>query len=284
VVLWATGFIGAKMGLPYAEPATFLAIRFSVVAVILGVVAWISGAAWPESWRMVGHIMAVGLLVHGVYLGGIFGGISLGVSAGDSALIVGMQPILTAVLVGPILAEMVRPRQWLGFLIGTVGVSLVSWRYVDGLGSTLTGVVLCVIGVMGMSLGAIYQKRFCASMNLLTGSCLQFLAAAVMMIWIALIMETRHVDWTGEFVFALGWLVVVLSLGAMTVLWLLVRARAATQVAGLFFLVPPVTALIAWPLFGETLTLKSVAGMALVVVGILLVRRKQDDEEGAGAT
>ncbi|MAF07991.1 MAG: EamA family transporter [Acidiferrobacteraceae bacterium] len=268
------------MGLPYAEPATFLAIRFFPVAAILGFAAWVSGAAWPGNWRLAGHITLVGLLVHGVYLGGIYGGISLGVTAGDSALIVGMQPILTAVLAGPMLGERVQLRQWLGFLIGTVGVSLVSWRYVGGLDSTLTGIVLCVIAVMGMSLGTIYQKRFCATMNLLSGSCIQFLAAAVMMLVIALTMETRQVEWTGEFIFALGWLVLVLSLGAMTVLWLLVRAKAATQVASLFFLVPPVTALIAWPLFGETLTLKSVSGMALVVLGILLAKQKQDDGEG----
>ena len=283
MVLWATGFIGAKMGLPYAEPATFLAIRFFVVMVILGLVVWISRAAWPESWRMVGHIMAVGLLVHGVYLGGIYVGISQGVTAGDSALIVGMQPILTAILIGPILAESVRARQWVGFVLGTLGVALVSSRYFSESSSSVTGVLFCVVGVIGMSIGTLYQKRFCASMDLLSGSFLQFVSAATMMIVLAEIFESRQVDWTGEFVFALGWLVVVLSLGAMTVLWLLVRAKAATQVASLFFLVPPVTALIAWPLFGETLTLKSVAGMTLVVLGILLVKQKQDDEGGVGA-
>ena len=148
----------------------------------------------------------------------------------------------------------------------------------------MTGVLFCVVGVIGMSIGTLYQKRFCASMDLLSGSFLQFVSAATMMIVLAEIFESRQVEWTGEFVFALGWLVVVLSLGAMTVLWLLVRAKAATQVASLFFLVPPVTALIAWPLFGETLTLKSVAGMTLVVLGILLVKQKQDDEGGVGAT
>ena len=277
VVLWSTGFIGAKMGLPYAEPATFLAIRFFAVAAILAVVAWLTGAAWPDNHTDKAHIAAVGLLVHGIYLGGIFGGISLGVTAGDSALIVGMQPILTAVLVGPILGETVRARQWIGFVIGTVGVTLVSWRYIDDLDSTLTGVVLCVVAVMGMSLGTIYQKRFCAQMNLLTGSCIQFLAAALFMLLIAVAWESGQVNWTGEFVFALGWLVIVLSLGAMTLLWLLVRAQAATQVASLFFLVPPVTALIAWPLFGETLTLKSVIGMGLVVLGILLVKHDRSE-------
>ena len=277
VVLWSTGFIGAKMGLPYAEPATFLAIRFFAVAAILAVVAGLTGAAWPDNHTDKAHIAAVGLLVHGIYLGGIFGGISLCVTAGDSALIVGMQPILTAVLVGPILGETVRARQWIGFVIGTVGVPLVSWRYIDDLDSTLTGVVLCVVAVMGMSLGTIYQKRFCAQMNLLTGSCIQFLAAALFMLLIAVAWESGQVNWTGEFVFALGWLVIVLSLGAMTLLWLLVRAQAATQVASLFFLVPPVTALIAWPLFGETLTLKSVIGMGLVVLGILLVKHDRSE-------
>lgn len=267
------------MGLPYAEPATFLAIRFLAVATILAVVAWVTKAPWPDNHKDKAHIAAVGLLVHGIYLGGIFGGISLGVTAGDSALIVGMQPVLTAVLVGPILGEIVRARQWSGFVIGTVGVTLVSWRYIDDLDSTLTGVALCVVAVMGMSLGTIYQKRYCAQMNLLTGSCIQFLAAALFMVLIAGALEEGQIDWTGEFIFALGWLVVVLSLGAMTLLWLLVRAQAATQVASLFFLVPPVTALIAWPLFGETLTIKSVIGMALVVLGILLVKHDRSNTD-----
>ena len=267
------------MGLPYAEPATFLAIRFLAVATILAVVAWVTKAPWPDNHKDKAHIAAVGLLVHGIYLGGIFGGISLGVTAGDSALIVGMQPVLTAVLVGPILGEIVRARQWSGFVIGTVGVTLVSWRYIDDLDSTLTGVALCVVAVMGMSLGTIYQKRYCAQMNLLTESCIQFLAAALFMVLIAGALEEGQIDWTGEFIFALGWLVVVLSLGAMTLLWLLVRAQAATQVASLFFLVPPVTALIAWPLFGETLTIKSVIGMVLVVLGILLVKHDRNDTD-----
>ena len=277
VILWSTGFIGAKMGLPYAEPATFLAIRFLLVAIILGALCWWSDALWPKDWRNVGHILAVGLLVHGIYLGGIYAGISRGVTAGDSALIVGMQPILTAILIGPMLAESVRMRQWAGFVLGTLGLGLVSSRYFGGSSSSVSGVAFCIVGVVGMSIGTLYQKRFCSKMDLLSGSFLQFLSATIMMILIALTFETRQVHWTGEFVFALGWLVLVLSLGAMTVLWLLVRTKGATQVASLFFLVPPVTALIAWPLFGETLTLKSVSGMALVVLGILLVRQQQDD-------
>ena len=275
VVLWSTGFIGAKLGLPYAEPATFLGMRFALVSFILGVVALIWKAPWPGEWTQVVHIMVVGLLVHGVYLGGVFAGIALGVTAGDSALIVGMRPILTAIFIGPILAERVEARQWAGFVLGTLGVALVSLRYVGAFDSSFEGVLLCVVAVIGMSLGTLYQKRFCSDMNLLTGSFLQFLAAAVMMGALAFAIETRIVVWSGEFIFALVWLVVVLSLGAMTVLWLLIRAQAATQVASLFFLVPPVTALVAWPLFGETLNLKSVVGMLLVVGGVLLVKRPE---------
>ena len=275
VVLWSTGFIGAKLGLPYAEPATFLGMRFALVSFILGAVALIWKAPWPGEWTQVVHIMVVGLLVHGVYLGGVFAGIALGVTAGDSALIVGMQPILTAVFIGPILAERVETRQWVGFVLGTLGVALVSLRYVGAFDSSFEGVLLCVVAVIGMSLGTLYQKRFCSDMNLLTGSFLQFLAAAVMMGALAFSIETRIVVWSSEFIFALVWLVVVLSLGAMTVLWLLIRAQAATQVASLFFLVPPVTALVAWPLFGETLNVKSVAGMLLVVGGVLLVKRPE---------
>ncbi len=275
VVLWSTGFIGAKLGLPYAEPATFLAMRFALVSVILGVIALLAHAAWPKSWMEAFHIMVVGLLVHGVYLGGVFAGIDLGVSAGDSALIVGMQPILTAIFIGPMLSERVEPRQWMGFVLGTIGVTLVSLRYLGAFDSSFEGVMLCVLAVVGMSLGTLYQKRFCAGMNLLSGSFLQFVAATLMMGAIAYGFESRVVQWSGEFIFALVWLVFVLSLGAMSVLWVLIRAQAATQVASLFFLVPPVTALVAWPLFGETLNLKSLVGMALVVGGVLLVKSRE---------
>ena len=271
VILWSTGFIGAKLGLPYAEPATFLALRFALVCLILGAITWLTDAEGPGTWKNAMHIMTVGILVHGVYLGGIYLGISLGVSAGDSALIVGLQPMLTAVLAGPMLSEPVRARQWVGFLLGTIGVALVSSRYLGLFDSSVIGVILCVAAVTGMSVGTLYQKRFCSEMNLLSGSFLQFLAAALMMGIASLVFDVQGVQWSGEFVFALAWLVVVLSLGAMTLLWMLVRHQAATRVASLFFLVPPVTALIAWPLFGETFSYKSALGMILVVSGVLLV-------------
>lgn len=267
------------MGLPYAEPATFLAIRFALVSMILGAAVVVLRPAWPRGWRAFAQIMLVGILVHGVYLGGIFAGINLGVSAGDSALIVGMQPILTAVFIGPMLSEIVDRRQWSGFILGTAGIALVSLRYLGNFDSSFEGVLFCVLAVIGMSIGTLYQKRFCKDMNLLSGAFLQFGAATIMMSVLALTFETTEISWTGEFVFALGWLVFVLSLGAMTLLWLLVREKAATQVASLFFLVPPATALAAWPLFGETLNSSSITGMILVVCGLLLVRPSKENRQ-----
>ena len=271
VLLWSTGFIGAKYGLPFAEPATFLALRFLLVAVLLLPIVLLTGSPWPGSFTSALHIIVVGLLVHGIYLGGIFAAIDKGVSAGDTALIVGMQPVVTAILIGPILGETVRGRQWMGFVLGTVGVVLVISPYLGGAHGNAGAIVLCVVGMLAMSVGTLYQKRFCANMDLRSGSFLQFTAAGLLMLLLALVFETRVIEWSVDFLFALAWLVLALSLGAVTILWFLIRHGAAARVASLFFLVPPVTALIAWPLFGEMPSWQALVGMGLVVGGVLLV-------------
>jgi len=271
VLLWSTGFIGAKYGLPFAEPATFLALRFLLVAVLLLPIVLLTGSPWPGSFTSALHIIVVGLLVHGIYLGGIFAAIDKGVSAGDTALIVGLQPAMTAILIGPILGETVRGRQWMGFVLGTVGVVLVISPYLGGAHGNAGAIVLCVVGMLAMSVGTLYQKRFCANMDLRSGSFLQFTAAGLLMLLLALVFETRVIEWSVDFLFALAWLVLALSLGAVTILWFLIRHGAAARVASLFFLVPPVTALIAWPLFGEMPSWQALVGMGLVVGGVLLV-------------
>ena len=271
VLLWSTGFIGAKYGLPFAEPATFLALRFLLVAVLLLPIVLLTGSPWPGSFTSALHIIVVGLLVHGIYLGGIFAAIDKGVSAGDTALIVGMQPVVTAILIGPILGETVRGRQWMGFVLGTVGVVLVISPYLGGVHGNAGAIALCVVGMLAMSVGTLYQKRFCANMDLRSGSFLQFTAAGLLMLLLALVFETRVIEWSVDFLFALAWLVLALSLGAVTILWFLIRHGAAARVASLFFLVPPVTALIAWPLFGEMPSWQALVGMGLVVGGVLLV-------------
>lgn len=253
VVLWSTGFIGARLGLPHAEPLTFLTLRYTLAAGLLVVVALVMRAPWPRGLTEVAHFAAAGLLVHGVYLGGVFLGISLGVEAGVSALIVGLQPLLTAALAGVLLGERVARRQWLGLALGLCGVTLVLAGKGGHAPGTLLGSIACVAALIGITIGTLYQKRFCAGMDLRTGSVVQFTAAGLATAPLAFGFEDMHVQWDVEFVFALLWLVLVLSLGAVSLLYVLIRRGAASQVASLFFLVPPCTALIAWPLFGETL-------------------------------
>lgn len=271
VFLWSTGFIGAKLGLPYVEPMTFLSLRFALVVAILVPLALLMRAPWPRSLAEVGHTAVVGVLLHAVYLGGVFSAISLGVEAGTAALIVAIQPILTAILAGPVLGERVSLRQWAGFVLGLAGVFLVVYRKLElGLG-TPEGMALAVMALFGITIGTLYQKRFCTHMDLRTGNAIQFAAATLALGAFAFALESREITWSGEFVFALGWLVIVMSIGAITLLMILIRQGAASKVSSLFFLVPASTALIAWPLFGETFGPVAIAGMVLVTVGVAMV-------------
>jgi drug/metabolite transporter (DMT)-like permease len=273
VVLWSTGFIGARLGLPHAGPLTFLALRYGLAAGLLVLVALATRAPWPRRLAEVGHYAAAGLLMHGVYLGGVFVSISLGVEAGVTALIVGLQPLLTAALAGVLLGERVTARQWTGLGLGLLGVALVLARKLgQGLGDAQGGLA-CVAALFGITLGTLYQKRFCAGMDLRTGNVVQFTAAGLATAPLALLFERVRVDWDNRFVFALLWLVLVLSLGAVSLLYVLIRRGAASQVASLFFLVPPCTALIAWLLFGERLGPLALLGMALTAVGVALASR-----------
>ncbi len=272
VVLWSTGFIGAKYGLPYAEPLTFLSIRFALASAALGIWATVADSPWPRMGQ-VGHLAIVGVLLHGGYLGGVFVAISLGTEAAVSALVVSMQPILTAFLARWVLGETMTGRQWLGLVLGVAGVALVvSEKLSDGLGD-LTGIGLCVFALVSISVATLYQKRFCADAPMRSGSAIQFAAALAVLTPLALLLETNRVDWTGEFAFALGWLVVVLSLGAVGLLMVLIRQDSAGRVASLFFLMPPCTAIMSWALFGETFGLAAIAGIVIAVSGVALVMR-----------
>ncbi len=273
VVLWSTGFIGAKLGLPYAGPLTFLALRFWLAAALLALLALATRAPWPRRQVEVRRYAVAGLLVHALYLGGVFVGISLGVEAGVSAMIVSVQPLLVAAFAGLVLGERVAPRQWLGLALGLLGVVLILARKLGhGLGDAL-GALACVAALLGMTAGTLYQKRHCAGMDLRTGNVVQFAASGLATGLLALLFEDNRIVWSGEFVFALLWLVLVLSLGAISLLYVLIRRGAASRVSGLFFLVPPCTALIAWPLFGETLGPVALLGMALTVVGVAMASR-----------
>jgi len=273
VLLWSTGFIGAKLGLPYAEPMTFLALRFAIASGLLLAIVLVWRAPWPSSWAQACHIAVAGLLLHGLYLGSVFAAIHLGVEAGVAALVVSLQPLLVAAVAAPLLGERTTRRQWLGLAIGILGVALVVGRKLGlGLG-TAPGMALVVLGLFGLAAATLYQKRFCDNMPFRSGNVIQLAAASLATGALALLFETRVVVWSGEFVFALAWLVLVLSLGAFMLLYLLIQRGAAARVASLFYLVPPSTAVIAWLLFGESFGPLALAGMALTVVGVALANR-----------
>lgn len=273
VVLWSTGFIGAKLGLPYAEPATFLVIRFAAVLALLLPLCLVLRAPWPATRAEFLHMAFAGALIQGGYLGGVFLSLSKGMPAGVSSLITSLQPLLAAVLSAWLLGERTNGLQWAGLVVGIAGVVLVvreKW-VLEGLGFLATA--LSVIALLSISLGAIWQKRHCARVDLRTGAAIQFGAALLLLAAYSLMFETREVTWSVELAIALAWLVFALSLGAVFLLFWLIRHGAATKVASLMYLVPPCTALIAWPLFGETYTAFSAAGMALAMLGVWLVSK-----------
>jgi drug/metabolite transporter (DMT)-like permease len=273
VVLWSTGFIGAKLGLPYAEPATFLVIRFLGVLALLVPLCWVMRAPWPATRAEFVHMAVAGALIQGGYLGGVFLSLSKGMPAGVSSLITALQPILAAVLSAWLLGERTNARQWLGLVLGIAGVALVvreKW-VLEGVSPLATA--LSVLALVSISFGAIWQKRYCARIDLRTGAAIQFVAALLVLAPYSLFFETREVTWSPELLLAIVWLVFALSLGAVFLLFWLIRHGAATKVASLMYLVPPCTALIAWPLFGETYTAFSAAGMALAMLGVWLVSK-----------
>lgn len=274
VLLWSTGFIGAKLGLPYAEPLSFLLIRFACVIGLLGLLALVLRRPWPHRPTQWLHIAVAGALLHGGYLSGVFLAIHTGMAAGVVALIVGIQPLLTAFLSASMVGERVSGRQWMGLVLGFGGVTLVVWDKLGFGGLSGAGFAFSTLALVSITLGTLYQKRYCAELDLWSGSVIQFVAATLVLLPFALAFETMRVAWSGQFVFALGWLIFVLSLGAISLLHLLIRRGAATRVSALFYLVPPTTALLAFLIFGEKLGLAAVAGMAIAAAGVAIAVRK----------
>lgn len=270
VLFWSTGFIGAKFGLPHAEPLTFLTLRFALVCPLLALVAFAMSAEWPRG-RAFWHNVVSGVLLHAMYLSGVFIAIHRGMPAGIAALLVGLQPILTSTLASRWLGESVRPLQWAGLVLGLIGVYfVVGGRFGDGQASLFAWIAI-LIALVGVTVGTLYQKRYGGGGDLRAALPIQYGAAFVLCGLGALLFETREVQWTGEFVFALAWLALVLSWGAIYLFYVLIRRTAAARLVSLFYLVPPVTALMSYFLFGERLDLTAIAGMLLCGAGVFLV-------------
>ncbi len=271
VVLWSTGFVGTKYALSGAEPLTYLTLRMILVVALLAIIAFIARPRWPNLAGM-GHSVVAGLLVHGVYLAGTSIAIAHSVPAGLSALIPGLQPVLTSTLANRWLGERVTPQQWLGLALGLGGVVMIMHNRTIS-GDAGWGWLASGCSLISITLGTLYQKRFCSGIDWRAGNIIQFLAAMALVGIGALLFETREVRWTAEFVLALSWLALVLSIGSIGLLYWLIRRSAATSVASLFYLVPAVTALMAFVLFDERLDAIAIAGMAICAAAVFLVNR-----------
>ena len=270
VLLWASGFVGAKLGLGYVEPLTFLSLRMGAVVALLVLIMALTRPKWPNGAGIL-HSVLTGLMVHGLYLGGVFVAIENGVSAGLAALIVSLQPVLTSTIANRFLGERVASRQWLGLALGLLGVYLVLYEKTAAGGATPFGWLSATVALLGITAGTLYQKRFGGSMDWRPALCVQYIAAGILFAFGAFTFETRVVHWTPQFLLALGWLVFGLSLGAIWLYYYMIRRAAATRVTSLFYLTPPMTALMAWAAFDERLAPLALVGMAVCVVGVALV-------------
>jgi len=269
VLLWATGFIGARYAMPWAEPFTFLSVRFTIACAIFAAAQAVLRRP-SVAPAQVPHAVIAGALIHGVYLGGVFWAVRNGMPAGLSALLVGFQPIITTLLARPMLGEIVTLRHWIALGAGLAGAVIVLWPKLDVAGSGIDASNLgaCLAGVIAMALGTVWQKRFVKGADLVASTTLQYVGGAAMTGVAALLFEHGRFELTGELVFATVWLVLVLSVGAIFLLMVLIDRGAVSGVASLFYLVPSVTALIAYVLFGETLTLVQIGGMAITAAAV----------------
>ena len=281
VLIWSTGFIVAKFGLPYAPPLTFLLIRYLLS--MLCFLLWIalSRAAWPRGARQWAHLGVTGILMHAGYLGGVWVAVKSGMGSGLVALIVGLQPVLTALWVSaahsPAIAKnapgSVTPRQWLGLVLGLAGLLLVVARKF-GTGSEVTALTLgcSVFALLSITAGTLYQKRFVQPCDVRTANTIQLLAAFLVTCPL-IFLEHEAIVWNHYFLGAMAWSVLALTLGGSSLLYLLIQRGAATAVTSLLYLVPPTTAMMAWVLFDEPITVVTVAGTALTALGVSLVVR-----------
>ena len=274
VILWSSGFIGARLGVQYAEPFTVLLLRFSVVLSIMLPLSLLLRVNWPQSKGEAGHIAIAGILMQGGYLSGCFSAVYHGMPAGMIALITGLQPILTAFAAAPLLGERVSRMQWLGLALGFGGVAMVVWPKIGLQGLDMVSVAWALEALCAITAGTLYQKRYCPSFDLRAGSVIQFVAAFAVLLPLALLTETMHIEWTARFVFAIGWLALVLSIGAVSLLFVLIKHGEATRVSSLFYLTPLATAAMAWFAFEEHLDWLALTGMLIGVTGVALVLRK----------
>lgn len=269
VFVWSTGFIVARYGMPYSEPMTFMFLRFTGVLIVMLPVALLARVRWPSKAQWL-HIAIAGIMLQAGYLGGVWAAVKLGMSASLVALIMGLQPIFTAWF-SALVAERVSARQWLGLLAGLTGVGMVVMAKFSLIGLSTASLALSAFALACITLGTLYQKRYCPSFDLRVGSTIQFAASALVCLPFMFLFETREIQWVFPMIAALLWSIFALSIGAISLLFIMIRDGAATKVTSLLYMVPPTTAAMAWLLFDEPITAMTVAGTAVTVVALILV-------------
>jgi len=276
VLIWSTGFVVARFGMPHAPPMSFLAVRYALSVVCFVVWIRLARVEWPQGGAQWLHLAVVGVLIHAAYLGGVWSSVKAGIGAGTVALLVGLQPVLTAVWTAATASganqARVSSRQWLGLGLGLIGLTLVVWRKLGGGEVTAWNLSLAVFALVGITVGTLYQKRFVAACDVRSAGAVQLLAAFAVTVPLAAF-ETEPIVWHAHLVGAMAWSVLVLTLGGSSLLYMLLQRGAATRVTSLMYLVPPCTALMAWALFGESFTTQMLLGMFLTVSGVALVVR-----------
>ena len=281
VWIWSTGFIAAKYGLPYAEPFTLLSYRFVITLFFLLILIIYKKSPWPETRLDFFHLLIAGVLIHGVYLGGVFQALKWGMPAGLGAMVIGLQPIGMALVAGVLLKEEVSKKQWTGLIMGLVGLYLVLFDSLDLTeqiafdGFPIWAVFAVIISLFAISIGTIYQKRFCSNMNLYSGAWVQYFSASILCILIVLFFENGEVSWSRTFILAMTWQVLGLSIGAILLLMTMIKKDALASVGSYFYLVAPLVAIQAWFLFEETIGLSALAGVVLISFGVAITTSKK---------
>ena len=272
VLLWCTGYPAGKIAVDHGAPFTVLAMRFGTAAAIFAIPALLGRAPRP-SRADVWHNIVIGVLSLSIAFGGVYAGLSLGVSTGIAALIVGAMPLTTA-LFATLYGERLSLRQWAGLALGFAGIALVLEGRFDSHGAPLAGYLASIAGLFALSYGTLYQKRHSSHVDVRVGLAVQHATALAVLLPIAAFVEHFKADWSGTYIAAMGWLVLLNSVGGFAVFYVLLQRGAATGVAALFYLMPPITALIGFAVLGEKLTLPMLPGFLLVVVGVWLGTRR----------
>jgi len=276
IFLWASAFVAAKLGLSDAGPFSMLAIRFVIVSFIFASIVILFRAKWPKRNQIL-HIGLVGILLHGFYLGGVFFSITKGTAAGISSLIVSLHPVLTCILATLIIKEEIKVDKWIGIVLGFIGVVIVVWPRLGG-ELPLIGFVSCIIALIAISFGTIIQKKYLENMDILGGNTVQAVFAAIFFSILLIFFEPFKFNPSKELIISMTWLILLVSLGAISILMLLIRRGEMSSTASLFFLAPPVSAILGYLVFKEELNASGIVGFIVACTGVWLVNRKPNKQ------